>query len=117
MSRTALLAVAVGGALGAVLRHLLGEWFPTTGGAFPWTTLGINVSGTFLLASLQTRVTGARTQAFIGPGLLGGFTTLSTYSEDARRLADLGSPGLAAAYVAGTLAACLVAVSVARRLT
>ncbi len=115
--RSILAAVALGGALGAVLRYLLGEWFPVAAGAFPWTTFGINVSGSLLLALLQPRVRGELGRAFVGPGLLGGFTTLSAYSEDARRLADLGSTGLAAAYVAGTLACCLAGVAMARRLS
>ena len=51
----------------------------------------------------------------LGTGVLGGFTTLSTYSEQARALAAQGRVGLAASYVVGTLAACLLAVAVADR--
>lgn len=109
--------VALGGAIGAVLRWLLGEWVPD-GPGFPWTTLGINVSGSFLLALLPA--VGAvlahdRWPLFLGTGLLGGFTTLSTYAEQARRLLADGSPWLAFAYLAGTLAACLAAVLLAQR--
>ena len=52
--------------------------------------------------------------AALGPGLLGGFTTLSAYAEEARGLVADGRAGLAAAYVLGTLAACLLAVAAAR---
>ena len=51
----------------------------------------------------------------LGPGVLGGYTTLSTYAEQGRALLADGRAGLAAAYLLGTLAACLVAVTVAGR--
>ncbi|HSV40702.1 MAG TPA: CrcB family protein [Nocardioidaceae bacterium] len=107
--------VAAGGAAGATLRYALGEWFPEAAGAFPWTTLAINVAGSFLLAVLLSRSPRPEVQALLGPGLLGGFTTLSAYSEQTRQLLDSGDAGLAVLYVAGTLAACLVAVALARR--
>lgn len=112
-----LAAVAVGGALGAVLRWALGQWFPDAGG-FPWTTFAINVSGSFLLALLPAAaavLAHPRWPLFLGTGVLGGFTTLSTYAEQGRALADSGSPWLAFAYLAGTLAACLLAVVAGQR--
>jgi len=112
--------VAVGGALGAVARCGLGELFPGDTTGFPWTTFSINVVGSGLLAALPAlrAVRGSRSLvALLGPGLLGGFTTLSTYSEQARRLAVDGSVGLAAAYVVGTLAACLTVVAAVGRFT
>ena len=54
--------------------------------------------------------------AGLGPGLLGGYTTLSAYSEETRALLDDGQTGTALLYLAGTLAACLVAVSLVSRL-
>jgi fluoride exporter len=115
---SALLTVAVGGALGALLRWGLGELVPD-GGGFPWTTFAINLSGSFALALLPAWHPGHRRPAvplLLGPGLLGGYTTLSTYSEQARALLDSGESVLALAYLLGTLAACLVAVAVASRL-
>ncbi len=53
----------------------------------------------------------------LGPGLLGGYTTLSAYADDARALFADARPGLAAAYLLGTLAACLVAITVAQHLS
>ena len=110
------MAVGVGGGLGALLRHLLGELTPAATG-FPWTTFTINVSGAFLLALLPA-VAAVRERPVLtlalGPGLLGGWTTLSAYAEDARALLADASPGLAAAYLVGTLAACLVAVAIAQ---
>ncbi len=114
-----LAAVAVGGAVGAVLRWALGSAVPD-GSGFPWTTFAINVVGSFLLAALPAvaAVRRSRTVAVaLGPGVLGGFTTLSTYAEQGRDLLADGQPWLAAAYVLGTLVVCLVAVSVAHHLS
>lgn len=110
-------AVAVGGAVGAALRFTLGE-LAGDGAGFPWTTFTINVTGAFLLALLPafSAVRRSRTLAVgLGPGVLGGYTTLSATSEQSRSLLDQGRPALAAAYLLGTLAACLVAVVVASR--
>ncbi len=110
-----LAAVAVGGAAGAVLRHLLGVWFPD-GPGFPWTVFAINVVGSLLLALLPALPVVRRRELLavaLGPGVLGGFTTLSVTSEQGRALLADGRPALAATYLLGTLAACLVAVAVA----
>lgn len=107
-------AVAVGGALGALARWALGSAF-ADGAGFPWTTFVINVSGSLLLASLPMVAVIRRSPTLavaLGPGLLGGFTTLSASSEQTRALLDDGQQALAAAYLLGTLAAALVAVAV-----
>jgi CrcB protein len=112
------LAVALGGALGAVLRWALGDAVPD-GAGFPWTTFVINVSGTVVLASLPVFDAVRRRQvvaAALGPGLLGGYTTLSAYSEQTRVLLADGQTTTALLYLLGTLAACLIAVSVVSRL-
>jgi len=113
-----LAVVAVGGALGAVLRFGLSSAFPTSAGGFPWTTFAINVAGCFVLALLPVSAAVRRhplLPPLLGTGVLGGFTTLSTYAEEARALADTGHVALAGGYVVGTLAACLLAVAVADR--
>jgi CrcB protein len=107
--------VAVGGAVGAVARHLLDSHSPV---ADPWTTLAINVAGSFLLALLPGMAVVRRHALLppaLGPGLLGGFTTLSAYSEQSRVLVADGRPAVAATYVVGTLVACLLAVALAGR--
>lgn len=109
--------VAVGGAVGAVLRWSLGELVPD-GSGFPWTTFAINVTGAFLLALLPGLAAVRRSRALtvtLGPGLLGGYTTLSAYSEQTRALLAEGHVAVAAAYVVGTLVACLVVVAAADR--
>jgi fluoride exporter len=114
-----LLAVAVGGALGGTLRWLLGDLVPD-GEGFPWTTFAINVTGSLALAALPALAAVRRRPLLtvgLGPGVLGGYTTLSTYAEQGRALLADGRAGLAAAYLAGTLAACMLAVSLAGRWT
>lgn len=108
--------VALGGSLGGLARWLLGTWRPDTDG-FPWTTLGINILGSLCLALLPRLLAPRRSHLwalFLGPGILGGFTTLSAYAEQSRALVAGGHPLLAAAYVAATLAACLLAVGLAQ---
>ncbi|WP_051247763.1 fluoride efflux transporter FluC [Nocardioides halotolerans] len=107
------LAVALGGALGAVLRWALGDAVPD-GGGFPWTTFAVNVSGSLLLAVLPALAAVRRRHvlaAGLGPGLLGGYTTLSAYSEQTRTLLAAGDAATALLYLVGTLGACLVAVA------
>jgi CrcB protein len=109
-------AVAAGGALGAVLRWTLDELYPEPTGAFPWTTFAINVTGAFVLGLLPAISVVRRRQVLtvgLGPGLLGGFTTLSTYAVECRALLASGRVGLAAVYLLGTLVACLAAVALA----
>lgn len=111
-----LVAVALGGALGAVLRWALTDAFTTPTDVFPWTTFAINVTGSFVLALLPAIDAVRRHRAVavgLGPGVLGGFTTLSAASEQTRALLDAGCTGLAGLYLCGTLAAALVAVAVA----
>lgn len=113
---TTLLLVAVGGALGACARAWLSTAYPDTGTGFPWTTFAINVTGSFLLALLPAFSAVRRHHLLppmLGTGVLGGFTTLSTYSDQTRRLLADGAPGLATTYALGTLAACLAAVALA----
>ncbi|HCB04830.1 MAG TPA: CrcB family protein [Nocardioides sp.] len=111
-------AVALGGALGAVLRWWLGELIPD-GSGFPWTTFGINLTGSAALAALPALSAVRRRPwlaAGLGPGVLGGYTTLSSYAEDTRVLLADGQTATALAYLLGTLAACLVAVALVSRL-
>ena len=109
-------AVAVGGALGAVARWGLTEAFGRPADEFPWSTFAINVVGSLALALLPAFAVVRRRRELavaLGPGVLGGFTTLSAYSEEARALLDAGRTGVAAAYLLGTLATCRLAVAVA----
>lgn len=113
------LVVALGGALGGVLRWTGGQ-LVADGGGFPVTTFAINVLGAFLLALLPAFpvVRRSRTVAVaLGPGVLGGFTTLSAASEQTRALLDAGDVLTAGGYLVGTLVACLLAVTLSSELS
>ena len=106
--------VAAGGAAGAVLRWTLGTVTPD-GAGFPWTTFAINVLGCLALGLLPL-VDGRdhHVTLVLGPGLLGGFTTVSTYADQARALVAVGDLGLAGTYVVATLAAGMAAAVLGR---
>lgn len=109
------LAAAVGGAVGALARWGVDTSWPA-GDGFPWGTLTINISGSFLLALLPAFPAVRRhpvLPVLLGTGALGGWTTLSTYANQGRSLLTDGRPGLALAYLAITLVACVVAVRLA----
>ena len=110
-------AVAAGGALGALARYLVSAAWPHPVAGFPWSTLVINLVGS-LLIGVVIAVVGHRAvpRAFLATGVLGGFTTFSAYAEQGRGLVGDGRPALALAYLLGTVAACLVAVHLGRRL-
>jgi fluoride exporter len=109
-----LLVVAVGGALGSLGRWGLGEALAGSGSSFPWATFLENVSGSFALGALVVvlleRWPRSRyLRPFLGVGILGGFTTFSTYALDLRTLVAADRLALAVAYLAGTLLAALLA--------
>lgn len=112
---TVLSVIAAGGALGAAGRYLLGQAWPSQPGAFPLTTLTINVVGCALIGVLMVLVsdvwTGQRLlRPFLGTGLLGGFTTFSTYAVDIEELTTSGHLASGLLYLAVTLVAALLAV-------
>lgn len=116
------LVIAVGGVLGALARYGAGQWWPTPAGTFPWTTFVINVVGCLLIGVLLVLVSEVFTphrlvRPLLGTGLLGGFTTFSTYAVDAQRLIDGRHAATALVYLAATVIAALVAVTVAARAT
>ncbi len=107
--------IAIGGALGALARYGVELWLPTGPGRFPWGTFAINVVGCLLIGVLMVLVTDVFTgrtllRPFLGVGVLGGFTTFSTYANEVRGLLRPGSVPVAVAYLAGTLVSALLAV-------
>ncbi len=112
---TGLLAVAVGGALGASLRFGSGLLIlRLAGGAYPLGTLFVNVVGSFLmgLAAGHFVLKGGSDELrlFVMTGLLGGFTTFSAFSLESLMLWQRGEGGVAVLYVAGQVALCLAAI-------
>lgn len=109
----AVAAVAVGGALGCVLRAVVGEVVPAGPTDFPWVIFVVNLVGAAALAALPALGAVRRSSvlaAGLGPGLLGGFTTLSAVSDQTRALLAAEETVTAAAYVGSSLAVGLLAV-------
>jgi CrcB protein len=110
-----LFPVMIGGAIGAGARHLVGQaMLARFGPAFPWGTLSINIFGSLLMGLLVgwlARSGGGDTaRLFVGVGILGGFTTFSSFSMEYWMLFERGQNAQAAAYVLasviGAIAAC-----------
>ena len=84
--------VALGGAVGAVLRFYLSETLPSE--AFPWATLSVNLVGSFLLgvvmAATLVDAIGETQALLLGVGLLGAFTTMSTFSVETVMMVEDG---------------------------
>lgn len=109
----AYLQVALGGALGAVLRFAAGRNLPWHGPHFPVATLAVNVAGCLamgLFAALFAHRGGQHLAPLLMTGLLGGFTTFSAFSLDALTLWQRGQTGLAMSYVAASVGLSLLAV-------
>ncbi len=114
------LLVAIGGGLGAWLRHLTGRaWLagagPISAAAFPWATLTVNIVGSLgmgLLVGWLARhgsSAGESLRLLLGVGVLGGYTTFSSFALEFAVLIERGALGLAATYVATSLVAGFVA--------
>ncbi len=121
-----ILLVACGGALGAVARFVVGDAFSRRfGTGWPYGTLFINVTGSFLIAvffgaaARRTGLDGGWRYLF-PVGFVGAYTTFSTYELEAQRLVELGQAPAAAAYVVASnvlgFVAVLVGVALGRRL-
>jgi CrcB protein len=114
--------IALGGGLGALARHGLATALPAPAGHFPWATFLTNVSGCLLIGVLMVLVTEVWSahplvRPFLGVGVLGGFTTFSTYAVEIHGLLRPGTVGLAFAYLAGTLLGAAIAVLAGVRIT
>ncbi|WP_149182233.1 fluoride efflux transporter CrcB [Streptomyces sp. TRM49041] len=111
-------AVAVGGAMGAGARYGVSLLWPAAPGAFPWATLWTNVVGCALMGVFMAALDEVwrphrLVRPFFGTGVLGGFTTFSTYALETRALLDHGRFLTAVSYLLGTLSAALLAVALA----
>jgi CrcB protein len=110
-----LLLVLFGGALGAGARYLISMWMlQRFGGGFPWGTLTVNVAGSFAIGLIATladeqSTVGPSFRVFVVVGVLGGFTTFSTFSLETFRLLEDHGVGRAALNVAGNGASGLIA--------
>ncbi len=110
-----LLVVAAGGALGAAGRFGAAKALPSAPDEFPWSTFLVNATGCLLLGllmvcALDVWPTSRYLRPFLGIGLLGGFTTFSTYALETRNLVAEHQQQLAGVYLVGSVAAGLTAV-------
>jgi fluoride exporter len=107
--------IALGGGLGSVVRYLIGAALPVHAGRFPWATFLINLSGAFVLGILMIFVLDfwpprRYLRPFAGIGVLGGFTTFSTFAVELRGLASRHQWALTDAYALSSLVGGIVAV-------
>jgi fluoride exporter len=115
--------IGLGGAVGSVGRYGLSLALPHSPGGFPWATFLTNVAGCSMIGVLMVltvdRAGGARAllRPFLGVGVLGGFTTFSTYAVETQALLQDGRTVVGLVYVGGTLVAALGAVWLASILT
>ncbi|WP_329469712.1 CrcB family protein [Streptomyces sp. NBC_01723] len=115
--------VALGGAIGASARYGAFLWWPNAAGGFPWTALVVNAAGCAVLGVFMVVLSDVWAAAhrlvrpFLGTGVLGGFTTFSTYAVDTRQLIDSDSARTGLAYLGLTPLAALTAVGSAAWMT
>jgi fluoride exporter len=108
------LLVAVGGAVGAAMRHGLSRALPPGASGLPWATLAANATGGLLIGLLAgyvlSRGEGAESwRLLLGVGLLGGFTTFSAFSLEVVMLMERGKAPVAALYVAASIVLAIAA--------
>lgn len=114
-----LLLVALGGAIGSVLRYVssvaVSRW---AGAPFPWGTLFVNIAGSFVIGLIMMWVLKAgeareNARLLMVTGVMGGFTTFSSFSWETWRLIEDGRLGAAGFNVALSVGACLLATAAA----
>ena len=115
-------AIAVGGAVGAAARYGISVALPHAPDGWPWSTLLTNLTGCLLIGVLmvlilEVWIAHRLVRPFLGVGVLGGYTTFSTYAVEAQQLIGVGRAGLALVYLVATVAGALVAVQMGISLT
>ena len=109
-----LAVIAVGGMLGSSARYGMARWLPVEPGHFPWATFWTNLSGSFVLgvvlALLVERFpavgatrSGRYLRPFVATGIIGAYTTMSTYVVETALLLKDGHPATAVVYAVGSL--------------
>jgi fluoride exporter len=110
------LLVLLGGGLGAMARYGVGIWMQHhIHHVFPWATLTVNVVGAFVIGIVivladERESIGPSLRTFLVVGILGGFTTFSSFSAETFRLWERGTPWYSGLNVLASVALCLVAV-------
>jgi len=112
---TRLFWVCLGGAIGTGARYLVAGWFlRVSGPGFPWGTLAVNAVGSFLLGvilqvSLTTKLIPPTLVPVLTTGVMGGFTTYSTFNHEVLRFFEEDAWMLGFVYLGATVAGCLLA--------
>ena len=102
------LLIGIGGFIGSILRYTLSGWIQNNFVNFPVGTLFVNISGSFLLGLIMylseyQGFFGEETRIFLTIGLIGGYTTLSTFSYESFRLLDGSKLTLMTIYLMSTV--------------
>jgi CrcB protein len=102
------LAVGMGGGLGALARYYIAGWVQPAGATFNWGIFFVKISGGLLMgmiveASALRLNLSPELRSFLTVGILGGYTTFSTFSLDSALMLQKGQYGLAAAYMVGSV--------------
>jgi CrcB protein len=105
--------ICLGGAIGSGARYLFSTAMTRAFGNFPFGTMGVNVIGSFfasvvMVLALEKSAISPDLRFFLVTGVLGGFTTYSSFNYETLHLAQSGALGLAAVNVAVTLVVCLL---------
>jgi CrcB protein len=108
IDRQELVAIAAGGAIGALARVGLAQEFPSAAGSWPWTTFAINLAGAFMLGYFVTRLqerlpVSTLRRPLLGTGLCGALTTFSTVQVEMLKMLDTHRDALAAGYIAASV--------------
>jgi CrcB protein len=108
------LSVGVGGGLGALIRYFMAGWIQPAGATFNWGIFIVNITGGLVMgliveASALRLNLSPEMRAFLTTGILGGYTTFSTFSLDSALLLQKGIYGLAAAYIIGSVVLSILA--------
>jgi CrcB protein len=103
-----ILSVGVGGGIGALLRYFVAGWLQPAGSAFNWGIFAVNITGGLVMgmiveASALKLNLSLEMRAFLTTGILGGYTTFSTFSLDSALLLQKGEYMMAAFYVIGSV--------------
>ena len=115
MNYAVMAAVAVGGAIGSVARYLMAGWVQSAAwDGFPYGIFMVNISGGFIMGLLVELMAlkwsvSLEMRAFLTTGILGGYTTFSTFSLDSALLIQRGSYVSAATYIVGSAALSILA--------
>lgn len=110
-----ILLIGIGGFIGAILRYLVSTGIQNGSETFPYGTLAVNIIGSFLLslimfASESYTFIDEKTRIFLTIGLLGAFTTMSTFSFETFKFIEKGQFNLLTIYIAATIILSVLAI-------